>query len=33
LKEIALSAAKNDKEHIFRKDLVAKMGAWDFLAV
>jgi glutaryl-CoA dehydrogenase (non-decarboxylating) len=29
-KEIAPSAAKDDKEHIFRKDLVAKMGALGF---
>ena len=29
-KEIAPSAAKNDKEHIFRKDLVAKMGSLGF---
>ena len=29
-KEIAPSAAKDDKEHIFRKDLVAKMGSLGF---
>ena len=29
-KEIAPSAAKDDKEHIFRKDLVTKMGALGF---
>ena len=29
-KEIAPSAAKDDKEHIFRKDLVTKMGSLGF---
>jgi glutaryl-CoA dehydrogenase (non-decarboxylating) len=29
-KEIAPSAAMDDKEHIFRKDLVAKMGSLGF---
>jgi glutaryl-CoA dehydrogenase (non-decarboxylating) len=29
-KEIAASAAMDDKEHIFRKDLVTKMGSLGF---
>jgi glutaryl-CoA dehydrogenase (non-decarboxylating) len=31
-KEIAPSTAKDDREHVFRKDLVGKMGSWDFTA-
>ena len=32
-KEIAPSAAKDDKEHIFRKDLVTKMGSLGFFGL
>jgi glutaryl-CoA dehydrogenase (non-decarboxylating) len=32
-KEIALSAAKDDKQHTFRKDQWQKWGRWDFLFV